>query len=186
MIRTYTQFVVDTYEVESQVCNKILKKAVLEDIPSVKSAYFMTVMKEDQRAFFETLKKYHIGFLASNITYASEEEIAQNACRMPDFVSSGLEWTGGTLMLAAAWTAYSVSMWLSTKCTSKAVAPAQEEAEVDEPLDKPPIVPRQARTTEHMKYIRAQKKEKPKESIAGKIIKNMSPRLRQRMMSSDV
>lgn len=182
LARTFTQFVVDTYQEESQLCRSILEKAVQESIPSVKSAYFVSVMEEDQRAFFDTMQQYHLGFLAANTTYASEEEIQSQACKMPLYVSEALEWTAGLTPLVCVWMVYSVLLWCRSRTKSAPVRVVEKEAV----LDKPPRVPRKPQTTEHMNYIRKPQPEPPKESFANKIIKNMSPRLRKRMMPDEV
>ncbi len=187
LVRTFTQFVVNSYEEESSLCRHILEKALEEDIPSVKSAYFVKVMEEDQRAFFDTLNKYHIGFLASNTTYASEIEIEGQACTMPDYIIDGLEWTAGVTPLVIVWVGYSMIMWLKEKCkkTPEYKTPKQQ---IKKTLDKPPRAPRKPPRTQHMDYIRPSKpvKKEAEESIAGKLIKNISPSLRQRMMPPDV
>ena len=183
LVRTFTKTVVDSYNEESQLCRDLLSKALEESIPSVKSAYFVTVMEEDQRAFFDTLQRFHIEFLATNTTYASEEEILEQACKMPEYITEGLEWTAGLTPLVSVWMVYSMLMWLRQKCQRK-----QVHVEPPRPvqLDKPPLVPRKPQSTEHMNYIRKPKKEIPKESFAGKLIKNMSPTLRKRMMPDEV
>lgn len=182
-LRAFAQFVVDSYNVESQLCKDILMKAVQESIPSVKSAYFVTVMEEDQRAFFDTLQKYNLGFLAANTTYASEEEIQSQACKMPAIVTEALEWTAGLTPLVCVWMVYSFFAWLKQKFRKVHVEPPK----VIEKVDKPPRVPRQPQKMEHMNYIRKPKpKPIPKESFAGKLIQNMSPTLRKRMMPDEV
>lgn len=187
LLRTFTQYVVDSYRDESALCRHILLKAIEEDIPSVKSAYFVTVMEEDQRAFFETLEKYHIGFLASNTTYASEAEIQAEACKMPEYITDCLEWTAGVTPLFIVWMGYCFVFWLKEKCKSKPVYKTPKKV-MKKSLDKPPKAPRKPPRTEHMDYIRPSKppKKEPEESIAGKIIKNISPSLRQRMLPVDV
>ena len=112
MVRTFTQSVVDTYKEDSTLCRHLLEKALAEDIPSVKSAYFVTVMEEDQQSFFNTLEKYNIGFLASNKTYATEREIENQACKMPHYIISALEWTAGVTPLAVVWVVYSIFSYL--------------------------------------------------------------------------
>ena len=182
-LRAFAQLVVNTYNVESQLCRDILGKAVQESIPSVKSAYFVTVMEEDQRAFFETLQQYHLGFLAANTTYASELEIQNQACRMPPYVTEAMEWTAGLTPLVCVWMVYSVFAWLRQRVKKV----PKEQPKVVEKQDKPPRIPRQTQKLEHMNYIRKPKpKPIPKESFAGKLIQNMSPTLRKRMMPDEV
>lgn len=189
LLRTFTQSVVDTYTEDSTLCRRLLEKATAEDIPSVKSAYFVTVMEEDQESFFNTLEKYHIGFLASNITYATEEEIQNQACRMPKYISDALEWTAGITPLAIVWVVYSFVSWLRLKCTKKTIhkTPVQK---IKKTLDKPPRAPRKPLRTEHMEYIKCNRPMKReteiKESFAGKVLQGISPSLRKRMMPTDV
>lgn len=189
LLRTFTQSLVDTYTEDSSLCRHLLEKAIAEDIPSVKSAYFVTVMEEDQQAFFNSLKKYRIGFLASNTTYASEEEIQKQACRMPSFVTDALEWTAGITPLVVAWVVYTIFSWLRVKCTNKTVYKTPIKM-VKKTLDKPPRAPRKHPRTEHMSYIKSNKPVKSevemKESFAGKMLQNISPSLRKRMIPTDV
>ena len=119
LVRTFTQSVVDTYKEDSTLCRHLLEKALAEDIPSVKSAYFVTVMEEDQQSFFNTLEKYNIGFLASNKTYATEREIENQACKMPHYIISALEWTAGVTPLAVVWVVYSIFSYLRLSCGKK-------------------------------------------------------------------
>ena len=195
LVRTFTQFVVDSYKEESQLCKELLQKAITEDIPTVKSAYFVTVMEEDQRAFFNTLESYHIGFLASNATYASEQEIQNEACRMPTYIDDALEWTAGITPLMIVWVAYTILSWLKEKCKKKPVYTTPVKS-VKKKLEKPPRAPRKPPRTDHMDYIRSSKTTKPvslsvvgeikEESFAGKMLQNISPSLRKRMISTDV
>lgn len=187
LVRTFTEFVVNTYNKESEICRHILVKAIEEDIPSVKSAYFLSVMEEDQRVLYDTLSSYHIEFLASNTTYASEEEIEAQACHMPEYITDILQWTAGLTPIACAWTLYSFIMYLKEKCKKPPVYKTPERKKDD----KPPRAPRKPARTDHMNYIRTNKpvkrvKETEKESFAGKLIKNMSPTLRKRMLPDEV
>ncbi|MBP01958.1 MAG: hypothetical protein CMM25_03985 [Rhodospirillaceae bacterium] len=189
LLRTFTQSLVDTYTEDSSLCRHLLQKAIAEDIPSVKSAYFLTVMEEDQQAFFHTLEKYQLGFLASNITYASEEEIEKQACTMPHYVTDALEWTAGITPLVIIWVVYTILSWLRQKCTKKIVYKTPLK-KVKKTLDKPPRAPRKPARTEHMNYIKSNKPVKSnveiKESFAGKVLQGISPSLRKRMMPTDV
>ena len=195
LLRTFTQFVVDSYKEESQLCKELLQKAIAEDIPSVKSAYFVSVMEEDQRAFFNALESYHIGFLASNATYASEEEIQNEACHMPTYIDDALEWTAGITPLMIVWVAYTFFSWLKEKCKKKPVYTTPVKS-VKKKLEKPPRAPRKPPRTEHMDYIRSSKNSRPatlsvvgeikEESFAGKMLQNISPSLRKRMLPTDV
>lgn len=195
LVRTFTQFVVNSYKEESQLCKSLLEKAIAEDIPSVKSAYFVTAMEEDQRAFFNTLESYHIGFLASNMTYASEQEIQNQACRMPAYIDDTLEWTAGVTPLMIVWVAYTIFSWSKEKCKKKPVykTPVRTNKKT---IDKPPRAPRKPPRTNHLDYIRPSKGNKPvslsvlgeikEESFAGKMLQNISPSLRKRMIPTNV
>ena len=189
LLRTFTQSLVDTYTEDSTLCRHLLEKALAEDIPSVKSAYFVTVMEEDQRSFFNTLEKYHIDFLASNITYATEEEIQNQACKMPEYILDALEWTAGITPLAIVWFVYSFFSWFRLKCKKTTVHKTPVK-QIKKTLDKPPKAPRKPPRTEHMEYIKSNKpirrKDEMKESFAGKVLQGISPSLRKRMMPTDV
>lgn len=189
LIRTFTQSVVDTYTEDSTLCRHLLEKAIAEDIPSVKSAYFVTVMEEDQRSFFNTLEKYHIDFLASNITYATEEEIQNQACKMPEYILDALEWTAGITPLAIVWVVYSIFTWFRLKCTKKTVHKTPVK-QIKKTLVRPPKAPRKPPRTEHMEYIKSNRPIKRevdmKESFAGQVLQGISPSLRKRMMPTDV
>ena len=92
IVRTFVQFVCNDYSSTSSVCENLLAKAVAEILPDIRSAYFLKVMEADNKAVAETFAKYHISFLATNTTYASEEEIISQACRMPYVTSEFLSW----------------------------------------------------------------------------------------------
>ena len=85
----------DDYESNSNICESLFDKAVAETIPEIRSAYFLKVMEADNKAVAETFANYHISFLASNTTYASETEIIANACKMPYVTREFLSWTAG-------------------------------------------------------------------------------------------
>ena len=153
------------------------------------SAYFVTVMEEDQQSFFNTLEKYNIGFLASNKTYATESEIENQACKMPHYITSALEWTAGVTPLAVVWVVYTIFSYLRLRCGKKNVYKTPIK-QIKKTVDKPPRAPKKNPRTEHVEYIRSNRPPKRevemKESFAGKIIQNISPSLRKRMMPPDV
>lgn len=144
-LRTFVQIVCDDYVSKSGVCQNLLKKAFAETLPDIRSAYFLKVMEADNKAVADTFKTYYIGFLASNTTYASEDQIINKACRMPSLTLEFLSWTSGVIPLFAVYVFYliSVALWKRFKRKSiKVVEIKEPEIEMTEPpRDKPPLTP---------------------------------------------
>ena len=149
ILRTFVQYVCDDYATVSGECNTLLNKAVAETLPDIRSAYFLKVMEADNEAIQTTFAKYHIGFLASNTTYASEAEIMNQACKMPSVTLEFLDWTAGVLPLFAVWVVF--SMWQHSRdlkcCKSKPMQVVEiQEPETEltaPPKDTPPRSPLQ-------------------------------------------
>ena len=147
ILRTFVQYVCNDYASISGECNTLLNKAVAETLQDIRSAYFLKAMEADNQAIQNTFAKYHIGFLASNTTYASEAEIMNHACKMPAMTLEFLDWTAGVLPLFAVWVVFAA--WRNTRylkcCKSKpmqVVEIQQPEIELTEPpKDTPPRSP---------------------------------------------
>jgi len=147
IFRTFVQYVCDDYAANSGECNTLLKKGVAETLPDIRSAYFLKAMEADNEAVQITFAKYHIGFLATNTTYASEAEIINEACKMPAMALEFLDWTAGILPLFVVWVVF--SMWRRSrylKCCKRkpmqVVEIQQPEIELTAPpKDTPPRSP---------------------------------------------
>tara|TARA_B100000963_G_C22547748_1_gene635251 strand:- start:50 stop:721 length:672 start_codon:yes stop_codon:yes gene_type:complete len=144
-LRTFVQIVCDDYASKSGVCQNLLKKAFAETLPDIRSAYFLKVMEADNKAVSDTFKNFYIGFLASNTTYASEDEIVQNACKMPSITLEFLSWTSGVIPLFAVYVFYlfAKNLWKRFKRKPITVVKVKEkELEMTEPpRDTPPRSP---------------------------------------------
>lgn len=139
LLRTFVQVVCDDYESKSNICETLIKKAVAETIPEIRSAYFLKVMETDNNAVAETFENYHIGFLVSNTTYASEEEIIAKACKMPYATREFLSWTAGVMPLFVVWVVYLAVKKISCKRDITVVEIQEQEIEMTEPpRDAPP------------------------------------------------
>lgn len=207
MLRSFVQYVCDDYASISGECNTLLNKAVAETLPDIRSAYFLKAMEADNKAVHTTFTKYHIGFLASNTTYASEAEIINQACKMPAMTLEFLDWTAGVLPLFVVWVVFSA--WQNTRhlkcCKSKpmqVVEIQQPEIELTEPpRDTPPRSPlqvpmyqeqrdyRQDGNSEQPKGIRRRtvrpaRKKKEGPSVLDKLT-SLSPSLKNRIMGDD-
>tara|TARA_B110000858_G_C17715021_1_gene432472 strand:+ start:507 stop:1151 length:645 start_codon:yes stop_codon:yes gene_type:complete len=202
ILRTFVQIVCDDYKSNSNICESLFDKAVAETIPEIRSAYFLKVMEADNKAVAKTFANYHISFLASNTTYASETEIIANACKMPYVTREFLSWTAGILPLFSVWVVYLVVKKISCK---KNVVQIHEETQQnedqnenqhdDEILDRPPMTPplyvgipekeklrnmgirrRKDRTKERKQLVKPSVMEK---------ITALSPALKNRIMNND-
>ena len=147
ILRTFVQVVCDDYASNSGVCDHLLAKAVAETLPDIRSAYFIKVMQADNEAIANTFTTYHISFLASDTTYASEDEIIYHACKMPYATREFLSWTAGVLPLFGVYVCFllAVSLWNSMNRFKKPIAVVEvQEAEIEmtaPPKDTPPRSP---------------------------------------------
>tara|TARA_Y100000992_G_scaffold301766_1_gene273542 strand:+ start:202 stop:867 length:666 start_codon:yes stop_codon:yes gene_type:complete len=208
-LRSYVQIVCDDYASKSGVCQNLLKKAFAETLPDIRSAYFLKVMEADNKAVLKTFKNFYIGFLASNTTYASEDEIVGNACRMPSYTLEFLSWTSGVIPLFAVYVFYLFTMALWKRFKRKPIQVVEikeKELEMTEPpRDTPPrsplYVPRDVEP-ENMDIPRhsgiRRRKDKSKERQRGRTrertapetsildqMRALSPSLKNRIMNDD-
>ena len=100
----------------------------------------MKAMEADDEALAKTLEKFKIGTLFSNTTYASEDEIMQYACQMPEYITEFLSWTAGVTPIVCVWIVF--LMWKNLrhlKCCSKQpmkVVVVEDDGEIE--LTEPP------------------------------------------------
>lgn len=207
-LRTFLQFVCDDYAVNNGSCKTLLKKAVAETLPDIRSAYFLKVMEADNELVKSTFAKYHIGFLASNTTYASEAEIMEQACKMPYATTEFLDWTAGVTPLVCVWFVFLI--WRNIRhlkccCKPKPIVVVEvKEQEIEmtaPPKDTPPRSPLQVplyQNTQHRDYRqeplnkservgirrRQPRKKKDTPSVLEKIT-SLSPSLKSRIMNDD-
>jgi len=137
-LRTFVQVVCDDYASRSSVCGNLLKKAVAETLPDIRSAYFIKVMEADNEAIAQTFTTYHISFLASNTTYASEDEIINEACRMPQATREFLSWTSGMLPLIGVYVCFLLAVRIVACCFKKPIAVVQIDAVAEVEMTEPP------------------------------------------------
>ena len=202
VLRTFVQVVCDDYDSRSNICETLVAKAFAETLPDIRSAYFLKVMEADNQAVAETFTKYHIGFLASNTTYASEEEIIAKACKMPYVTREFLGWTAGVMPLFVVWVVYFVVKKISCKRDITVLEIHEAEIEMTEPprdtppKDSPPLyvplAPRSpAKEKPHSQGIRRRKakskerKKHPEGPSVMEQISALSPALKNRIMSND-
>lgn len=200
IVRTFVQVVCDDYDSKSNICETLVAKAFGETLPDIRSAYFLKVMEADNQAVAETFTNYHIGFLVSNTTYASEEEIIAKACKMPYVTREFLSWTAGVMPLFVVWVVYLVLKKMS--CKRDVIIEEQEpEIEMTEPprdappRDSPPLyVPLAPRSPSkekpHGQGIRRRKakskeRKKPDGPSVMEKMTALSPALKNRIMNSD-
>ena len=185
LTRLGIQTVTNDYIGRTSTCNALVKLADRADIPAVRNAYCLEVVQEDQSITLQSLQAYKLGFLASNMTYMSDKEVMQYACKPPQYVTEFLEWTSGVTPLFCVWCALQLFHWLRGKMKRK-VQP--QEAPPPSP-DKPPRIKLPPKAIPPVKtskkYIREKKEEKSLMNNLQKIA-NMSPRLRQRIMNPEV
>ena len=198
VIRTFIQYVHDDYINTTHSCKELLDKATAETIPDIRSAYFLKLIDIDNTALQNTFEKFYIGFLASESTYASEEEIITHACKMPNIISEFLSWTAGVTPLLSIYILYlmyvKVKDWGKSKLAKeKFVEENKVVLELTKPPSRPPIIPlmrRRQSTFVHLDQtegIRHRKQEKntqqPKQSGILEQLTNLSPRLKQRIFA---
>jgi len=143
-LRTFLQFVCDDYVSKSEVCENLVKKACAETLPDIRSAYFLKVIEIDNQALSETLNDFKVGFLFSNASYASEQDIIDQACHMSYMTSEFLHWTSGVIPLFAVWCFYKLFLYTKS-CRKKPMTVVEiQEPEIEmtsPPKDKPPRTP---------------------------------------------
>ena len=202
LIRTFIQVVHDDYMNTTSTCSDLLSKASAETIPDIRSAYFLTVMDIDNRSLKKTLEKYYIGFLASETTYASEEEIFRHACKMPYITSELLSWTAGVSPLLTIYILYllyvKMKEFRKSKPAKQSVVEQGNNAVVE--LTKPPSrtpITHAKRRRESMRTnldkdtgVRHRKRQQednsqPKQTSVLEKLTNLSPRLRNRLLAKD-
>ena len=186
LTRQGVQTVTNDYVGRTRACKALVKLADQAEIPAVRNAYCLEVVQEDQKITLESLQKYSLGILASNMTYMSDKEVMQYACTPPAYITEFLEWTSGVTPLFCIWCALQVFYWIRDKMKSK----VQPEAIPPPPSpDKPPrcnLPPKAVKPNKTTKkYIREKKEEKSLVNNLQKLA-NMSPRLRQRIMNPEV
>ena len=203
ILRTFVQVVCDDYGSQSNICETLVAKASAETLPDIRSAYFLKVMEADNKAVAETFAKYHIGILASNTTYASEEEIIEHACKMPYVTREFLGWTAGVMPLFIVWVVYLIVKKISCKRNITVVEIKEPEIEMTgPPRDAPPIdtspplyVPLAPRSPAKEKPrgmgIRRrqgkskERKKKPEGPSVMEQMNALSPALKSRIMNND-
>ena len=185
VIRFMVLTVSNTYLEGTSRCNELLSFARETELESARNAYCFEAVQEDQRLTLETLNKYKLGFLATNATYAYDDEVLQYACKLPWYISEPIEWTAGVTPLTMVWLGYTVVAWLWNKRPIKKVTPAPSPPSPQKPpMDRPPLhrgVRKRVQTTPKPPT----REERSLMSNLNKLA-NLSPKLRDRIMGEDV
>ena len=186
--RLFVQTVTETYMSETDLCRSLQTKASEASIGSVRNAYLLEVVQEDQRITKKTLDRFKIGFLASNATYAVDNDVFTYACKPPAYIETILDWTAGVTPLLMVWGAFTAFQVVCVKCKRTPPPPTVPMEEVPmEDLSKPPRIPSQKPPcASQPPTIRRRKKEEKNLVSNLETIMNMSPRLRERIMGEDV
>ena len=207
LLRYAAETIVDTYNSEAMYCNKLLQKAKQTQVISIRNAYCVEVVDADQTAVLNTLKEYHLSFLASNQTYATFAEVIHYSCRIPYSLEMAMQWTSGIVPLTVAFVLYKIVQSIRTKMKRPVhVKVVEEETEVAEQADAPPIFKsntvrqgmyRQSRgkTPDHGMYMQDRpvrriktpevKDKKNLSKTTEALVSNLTPKLRQRILGSD-
>lgn len=174
----------NTYLEGTSRCSELLKLAEKADLESARNVYCYEAVQEDQRLTIETLKKYKLGFLATNATYAYNSEVLKYACKLPWYISEPIEWTAGVTPLSMVWMSMQVIKWLWSRRPVK-VKPVTPPSPDKPPMDRPPRAP-----NKQMSQIRRRKDgiRREEDSLVSNLSKlaNLSPKLRDRIMGDNV
>lgn len=182
LFRYLVQSVSHTYLEGTSRCRELLSFAQETDVDTARNVYCFEAVQEDQRLTLDTLKKYKLGFLATNATYAYDSEVLEYACKLPWYVSEMLEWTAGVTPLSLVWFLYSIVSWLWSRRPKPVKKLTPPPSPKSPPRDHPPKGIRK----------RVQKPPKPptkeQRSLMSNLSKlaNLSPKLRDRIMGEDV
>ena len=195
LFRYVAETIVDTYNSEAMYCNKLLEKAKQTQVISIRNAYCVEVVDADQTAVLNTLKEYHLSFLASNQTYATFAEVIQYSCRIPYSLEMAMQWTSGIVPLTVAFVLYKIVQRIRTKMKRPVVhvKVVEEETEVAEQTDAPPIFKSQTVRQEmymqerHFRRIKTPevKEKKNLSKTTEALVSNLTPKLRQRILGSE-
>lgn len=203
-LRFSAEHIVQTYHNETTDCRRLLQKAKDADIETVRNAYCVEVVDADQLAVRNTLNAYGLGFLQSNETYSTFEEVIEHSCKVPDYLDIFLRWTAGVVPMTCAWILMAV--YYKIRKASSPTPPTPPPTPPSSP-DKPPrCPPKSKKPARQRKYVRELYKavepldpprgtprgtslptiqEEPQKS-AFEIVSSISPSLRKRMMGDDV
>lgn len=196
-LRFSAEQIVHTYHNETRHCARLLEKAKSAEIETVRNAYCVEVVEADQLAVRSTLNAYGLGFLQSNETYSTFEEVLEHSCKVPDYVDIFLRWTAGIVPMTCAWILAAV--YYKIRKASPTPTPPPTPPTPPASPDKPPTnFPRQQRKYVRQLYkavapldpVRELDEErderddeddtKPKSALS--VIQNVSPALRRRIM----
>ena len=196
-LRFSAERIVHTYHNETRHCAQLLEKAKSAEIETVRNAYCVEVVEADQLAVRSTLNAYGLGFLQSNETYSTFEEVLEHSCKVPDYLDIFLRWTAGIVPMTCAWILAAV--YYKIRKASPTPTPPPTPPTPPASPDKPPTnFPRQQRKYVRQLYkavapldpVRELDEERddeddeddtpPKSALS--VIQNVSPALRRRIM----
>lgn len=185
--------IVQTYHNETTNCRRLLQKAKDADIETVRNAYCVEVVDADQLATRNTLGAFGLGFLQSNETYSTFEEVLEHSCKVPTFVDVLLRWTAGVVPMTCAWIVAAIYYKIR-----KAPTPPTPPLTPPTPPspDKPPrCPPNPKKPSRQRRYVRQLYKAvepldpptiETTQKSAFDIVTSISPSLRKRVMGDDV
>ena len=195
ILRYATECIVDTYNGEALYCNVLLQKAKQTQEESIRNAYCVEVLDADQKAVLNTLKQYHLSFLASNQTYSTFDEVLNYSCKIPYSLELFLQWTSGLVPLAVAFLIYKIVEYVRVKFQNKMkqrTVVHVKKAEQKKEDDGPPIF-KSKTVREHMytqdrpiSRIKTPEviKKKHLSSTTEALVTNLTPNLRQRILGT--
>lgn len=170
-----------TYTSMTDNCHALVDSARTSDVDTVRYAYAMEAVDVDQNITRQVLKKFYLGFLDTNTTYSSIEEVLDNACKMPFAFRTFIDWTDGFVSSVIVWCA--VSLLRRLKPASRKPSPGtpphtpkkrnvtHDKKTQDKPPRPPPII-----KDSKKKYIREQERE------GVKALLNTPEHIRKRMI----
>ena len=186
-LRFSAEQIASTYHNETTQCRVLLQKARSAEIESVRNAYAVEVVEADQIAVRNTLKTFKLGFLQSNETYSTFEEVLEYSCRIPRVFDTLLRWTAGVVPMTCAWILAAVYYKVRRQVPGPQTEPSPPSPQ------KPPIYPRKRSPKKVPKtkaYVRdlykAVETLDPPTKTAFEIVQNISPSIRKRIMREDV
>jgi len=188
LIRYIIQTVSNTYLEGTSRCSELLKLAKDAELDSARNVYCFEAVQEDQLVTLETLKKYKLGFLSTNATYAYNSEVLEYACRLPWYISETLEWTSGVTPLSLVWIAMQIINWFLDHRPVD-IKPLTPPPSPDKPpMDRPPRGPKKPKPKPIPDGIRKRKEHKEEQNLMSNLSKlaNLSPKLRNRIMGDNV
>lgn len=159
-----------TYASMSGACHSLVDNARTANVDTVKFAYAMEAVDLDQNITQTVLNKFYLGFLNTNATYSSIDEVIEGACKMPYWFRTCIDWTDGFVSSVFVWCIVSLLKSVKPKLRNPSpgtpphtpIKRTKRKDRIQEPppkIDKPPIPPPIIKEVRKKKYIREAEKE---------------------------